>query len=1200
VESVTETQVPTVRLFVSSPGDVLPERDRVDRVVRRLNAGLQNAVTIEAVRWEHQYYTADRTFQTQIADSGACDIVVSIFWQRLGTPLPDDFERMPNGDPYPSGTVYEVMKAIEARAKSANGLPDVLVYRKLADAVTSVADRERYQLAHEQRLAFLNFWDRWFFTSQGQFRAAYNTFDTTDEFEEKLEQHLRAWLRDHGYVSRAIAWPIGEKGSPFRGLEAFGPADEEIFFGREREVTRALERLSRAAARGCAFLLLVGESGSGKSSLARAGIVPKLTRGALPGRVETWRYAEVHPGPQAAAAIAQALYAQGALPELARGDFNTPQALAELLASSGKAAAASVLRALDRSGIDLQQKLAGDAPVEVGLVLLLDQLETFIGSAEAELANIAQALGELARSGRALLVATLRSDAYARLARVGGILALKDAGETLDVATPEPAGIADIVRRPAQIAGLEFGRDPATDAPLDETIIKAATGRDALPLVEFSLSRLYGQMLERLAQSGRGAAQARPGELVLAGEDYAAFGGLEGAIAQAAERAFATTSPQAQATLPRLLRALAQAIEAPTVAGQAGALRVTDMDLEAVAHDAPAQALVQALVDARILVLGGGESQSQRVRLAHEAVLRSWPRAHDIVEANANFFRIRADVAAAEERWRRHQAERGGRGAEAFLLAPGVPLAEAAEMRQRFADELSPALLAFIDRSSARARRQVRRLMAASIVFALTAAGAAAAAGAAWMLRNEATANAALAQKNAAAALKNFHGAADQAEALVVTLGNKLKTDPNVRREELSTILGEGQRQIEALAAQDPDDNYVAQVRAKTMVNIANNLFDLGDIAGAKKVLSTCMRDVEKRPREAWDSMDRHVASLCDETGSKLASAEGKIDAALGMAQDALDLAGQNAKAGYDRIAARNFTVALIEVADLLVRTGDLDTAEKRYQQALDLRRMIVKIENDRQAHDDLEAALDRTGKIADLRGNTNEALAIYREGLDDMLHAQDQTAADTLRTENLSIAYAKVALVLGRAGRFAEAIDDYRPCVALRRRLVALDMSNWRWRTLLAEALEGLGLALARTGNTDEGFPLLMESIDRYRTIAQHDPRNAAARHDVAVALNLYAGSVMAKDRAAALAAAHESLGLFRALAAGDSPPPGALLDVAATLLTVADAGEDTAKNYAEALSIYQSLDQSGRLPAPIQAMLPNIKAIIDRLPAP
>src|SRR6202035_992704 len=124
------------------------------------------------------------------------------------------------------------------------------------------------------------------------------------------------------------------------------------------------------------------------------------------------------------------------------------------------------------------------------------------------------------------------------------------------------------------------------------------------------------------------------------------------------------------------------------------------------------------------------------------------------------------------------------------------------------------------------------------------------------------------------------------AEALVVTLGGKLKFDPAITRETLKTILAEGQSQIEALAAQDPDDRYVAQVRAKTLVNIADNLFDLGDIATAKSVLSTCMRDVQKRPREAWDAMDRHVASLCDETGSKLAAAEGKLDFALGMAED--------------------------------------------------------------------------------------------------------------------------------------------------------------------------------------------------------------------------------------------------------------------------------------------------------------------------
>src|SRR6266478_2119770 len=108
-----------VSLFVSSPSDVAAER---------LHTAYRSAVTVRTVRWEHDYYTAERTFQTQIEDPQSCDLVVCIFWSRIGSELPPDFERMPDGRPYPSGTIYELLKALEA--KSERGLPDVLVYRK--------------------------------------------------------------------------------------------------------------------------------------------------------------------------------------------------------------------------------------------------------------------------------------------------------------------------------------------------------------------------------------------------------------------------------------------------------------------------------------------------------------------------------------------------------------------------------------------------------------------------------------------------------------------------------------------------------------------------------------------------------------------------------------------------------------------------------------------------------------------------------------------------------------------------------------------------------------------------------------------------------------------------------------------------------------------------------------------------------------
>ena len=68
-------------------------------------------------------------------------------------------------------------------ARSDNGLPHVFVYRKMADAAVPMTDRERYRQAHAQREAFLAFWEEWFVSEQGHFKAAYNTFNTTDDFE---------------------------------------------------------------------------------------------------------------------------------------------------------------------------------------------------------------------------------------------------------------------------------------------------------------------------------------------------------------------------------------------------------------------------------------------------------------------------------------------------------------------------------------------------------------------------------------------------------------------------------------------------------------------------------------------------------------------------------------------------------------------------------------------------------------------------------------------------------------------------------------------------------------------------------------------------------------------------------------------------------------------------------------------------------
>ena len=71
-------------------------------------------------------------------------------------------------------------------------------------------------------------------------------------------------------------------------------ADVDDFFGRDVLVDRLIARLAEPV-EGSTFLTVVGPSGSGKSSVVRAGLVPALRAGALPGS-ESWFYAEMLPG----------------------------------------------------------------------------------------------------------------------------------------------------------------------------------------------------------------------------------------------------------------------------------------------------------------------------------------------------------------------------------------------------------------------------------------------------------------------------------------------------------------------------------------------------------------------------------------------------------------------------------------------------------------------------------------------------------------------------------------------------------------------------------------------------------------------------------------------------------------------------------------------------------------------------------------
>src|SRR6185436_11672163 len=66
---------------------------------------------------------------------------------------------------------------------------------------------------------------------------------------------------------------------PYLGLESFSAESAQFFFGREALTEKLLTTLRG----GCRFLAVFGPSGSGKSSVVRAGLLPALAKGQLPG-----------------------------------------------------------------------------------------------------------------------------------------------------------------------------------------------------------------------------------------------------------------------------------------------------------------------------------------------------------------------------------------------------------------------------------------------------------------------------------------------------------------------------------------------------------------------------------------------------------------------------------------------------------------------------------------------------------------------------------------------------------------------------------------------------------------------------------------------------------------------------------------------------------------------------------------------------
>ena len=177
-----------LKIFISSPGDVIPERQIARKVIGELNEEMMGKVFLVPVLWENEPLLASGTFQTQIDPPEEVQILLGILWSRIGSPLPDTILR-PDGTRYDSGTAFEFESALASHQK--RGKPDILLYRKLGAPSVSLDNREEFMERLEQMDMLDAYIKKQLMAEDGSYLAAFHTFETEEQFENILKTHLR-------------------------------------------------------------------------------------------------------------------------------------------------------------------------------------------------------------------------------------------------------------------------------------------------------------------------------------------------------------------------------------------------------------------------------------------------------------------------------------------------------------------------------------------------------------------------------------------------------------------------------------------------------------------------------------------------------------------------------------------------------------------------------------------------------------------------------------------------------------------------------------------------------------------------------------------------------------------------------------------------------------------------------------------------
>ena len=494
--------------------------------------------------------------------------------------------------------------------------------------------------------------------------------ETLDAKTIALLEHLNHRLRIPELIDRlhaerpGVVWTLDDLAEaaepPYRGLAVFREQDAPLFFGRSRLTAELLERL-----RAHPFLAVVGASGSGKSSVIRAGVMAALkgdaaaAGGRAPDGSHEWAYVTITPTDNPLERLAVALTSD----LVTSGET---RAIIHDLSDNPATLRLAIRKYLDRLG-------------HPRLFLFVDQFEELYTASKDEAqrrAFIDGLLSAVDAAGPTTLVITLRADFYHHVAQHDGLRQAVEQRQTF-IGAPSAVELREAIVEPARRRGYDLEPGLA-----DLMLRDVGDEPGGLPLLSHALLETWTR------REGR--------TMTLAG--YNEAGGVRGAIARTAERVYGDLDEAQRETARRILIELAELGEGAEDTRRR--LRPEELTGHAWYADAGAE-VVEGLVRNRLVTTDG-----QTIQIAHEALIREWPRLREWLDTDRAGERLRRGLQHAAREWEAH-------GRDPSYLFEGARLAAAREWDEANPGRLDARGAAFLAEGVAKAEKEEQAAEAA-------------------------------------------------------------------------------------------------------------------------------------------------------------------------------------------------------------------------------------------------------------------------------------------------------------------------------------------------------------------------------------------------------------------------------------------------------------------------------------------------------